>query len=169
MSRAAVKQDEQHSAEEEVVRCLLLPQQNATLLLPNTVIAEVTDYTPPETTEHSPDWFLGILSWRGRNVPLVSFDNFFEESSQGTPRQLAVLNSLNGNREIPFIAITISDLPRLVQVDQDSIEYIESGEHDDEQNDEQDAILARVNFSGEFAVIPNIDFIEDRIIQLGIQ
>ena len=167
MSRTAVKQNEQQqSSDKQDVRCLLLPQKKSTLLLPNTVIAEVTDYSPPETTEHSPEWLLGLLSWRGRNVPLVSFEDFFGDSSaQETPRQVAVLNSLNGNPEIPFIAISISDLPRLVIVDESSVEYLDNSS----KESEQDAVLARMNFSGEFVVIPNIDFIEDRVLQLGIQ
>jgi chemosensory pili system protein ChpC len=168
MSRTAVKKDtkQQSSTEDQVVRCLLLPQKNSTLLLPNTTVAEVTDYSPPVTTDHSPDWLLGLLSWRGRNIPLVSFENFFrEELSQETPRQVAVLNSLNGNPGVPFIAITISSLPRLVHLTASSVEYIDGGA----KKDDPEVILARMNFSGEYVVIPNIDYIEDRIVQLGIQ
>ena len=168
MSHSAVKNGErQQSVDNENVRCLLLPQKNITLLLPNTVVAEVTDYSPPETTEHSPDWLLGILSWRGRNVPLISFENLFGEGGiQTEPRQVAILNSLNGNPELPFMAISISELPRLAQVEGADIEYMEA---DDSRADEAEAILARVNFAGELVVIPNIDFIEDRVVQLGLQ
>jgi len=167
MSGIAVKQSRQkQSGDEQDLRCLLLPQKTSTLLLPNTAVAEVTDYFPPETTDHSPDWLLGLLSWRGQNVPLVSFESFFSGSAeQETPRQIAVLNSLNGNPEVPFIAVTISDLPRLALVSPSEIAYVEGGD----KEDDAEVILARMNFSGEFVVIPNIDFIEDRVIQLGIQ
>ena len=167
MSHSAVKKGEQLPIGDiQDIRCLLIPQRNSTLMLPNTVVAEVTDYSPPETTEHSPDWLLGILSWRGHNIPLISFENFFGDPvTEEAPRQVAVLNSLNGNHELPFIAITISDLPRLIQVNQSEIEYVEA----DSKEDEPEEILARMNFSGEFVVIPNIDFIEDRIVKLGIQ
>ena len=167
MSRTVTEQDEQLQADsEQVVRCLLIPQKNATLLLPGAVIAEVTDYTPPETSQFSPDWLLGILSWRGRNIPLVEFENLFGAVSiqEEIPNQVAVLNCLNGNQDISFIAITLNSLPHLVQVDSASIEYVE----EDLQEDESGAILARMNFSGEAVVVPNIDFIEERIRQLGI-
>ena len=64
--------------------------------------------------------------------------------TEEAPRQVAVLNSLNGNHELPFIAITISDLPRLIQVSQSEIEYVEA----DSKEDEPEEILARMNFSG---------------------
>ncbi|MCW8888970.1 MAG: chemotaxis protein CheW [Gammaproteobacteria bacterium] len=166
MSSAVEKTGDQIEVDEsQEVRCLLIPQRNSTLMLPNTVVAEVTDYSPPETTEHSPDWLLGLLSWRGRNIPLISFENFFGGADIKEPRQVAVLNSLNGNGELPFMAITISDLPRLAQVNRSSIEYIE----DDVDEGEAGPILARMNLSGEFVIIPNVDFLEDRVAQLGIQ
>ncbi|NOR52323.1 MAG: hypothetical protein GQ470_06845, partial [Gammaproteobacteria bacterium] len=104
MSRAVTEQDGQlQSDSEQVIRCLLIPQKNITLLLPGTLIAEITDYTPPETSQFSPDWLLGILSWRGRNIPLVEFENLFGEVPvQETPSQVAVLNCLNGNQDISF-------------------------------------------------------------------
>lgn len=172
MSRTAVTQAEQpREDEKQIVRCLLLSQKNSTLLLPNTAVAEVTDYTPPETTQYSPDWLLGIISWRGRNIPLIAFENLFGEPSvQETPRQVAVLNNLSGNPDLPFIAITISDIPRLVQVDSSSVNYIEGDAEEDESGEsEHEAILARMNVSGELVMLPNIDFIEERVIQLGIQ
>ncbi|HEA25842.1 MAG TPA: chemotaxis protein CheW [Ectothiorhodospiraceae bacterium] len=172
MSRVAVTEVEQsQESDKQVVRCLLLPQKNTTLLLPNTAVAEVTDYTPPETTQHSPDWLLGILSWRGRNIPLIAFENLFGEPSvQEKPRQVAVLNNMSGNPDLPFIAITISSIPRLIHVDNSSVDYIEgdAGEDKDEESGHE-AILARMNVAGEFVVLPNIEFIEDRVIQLGIQ
>ena len=172
MSRIAVTQAEQpQEGEKQVVRCLLLSQKNTTLLLPNTAVAEVTDYTPPETTQHSPDWLLGILSWRGRHIPLIAFENLFGEPSvQETPRQVVILNSMSGNPDLPFMAITISSIPRLVLVDSSSVDYIEgSAEENKDGESGHEAILARMNVAGEFVVIPNIDFIEDRVIQLGIQ
>ena len=80
-----------------------------------------------------------------------------------------MLNSLNGNPELPFIAITMGSLPRLLSLDGSSIEYATGEpEEGDPKEDESGAIIARVNVSGEPAVIPNINFIEDRIVQLGI-
>jgi len=172
MSHIAVTEVEQsQGSDKQVVRCLLLPQQNCTLLLPNTAVAEVTDYTPPETTQHSPDWLLGILSWRGRNIPLIAFENLFGEPSvHETPRQVVILNCLSGNPDLPFMGITISGIPRLEQVDSSLVNYIESTSEDDSDDEnEHEAILARMVVSGEFVVIPNIDFIEDRVVQLGIQ
>jgi len=171
MSRTTETEAAQLQAgEKQTVRCLLLSPGDVALLLPNTAIAEVTEYRPPETTQNAPDWFLGIFSWRGRRIPLVAFENFFKKSSaRKTPRQVAVLNSLNGNPELPFIAITMGSLPRLLSLDGSSIEYATGeSEEGDPKEDESGAIIARVNVSGEPAVIPNINFIEDRIVQLGI-
>lgn len=166
MSRAeVVASDLPQVDDKHGVRCLFLSQKNTTLLLPNTVVTEVTDYTPPETTQHSPDWLLGLLSWRGRNIPLVSFENLFGEPSvEKEPRHVAVLNSLSGNVDVPFFAITISSMPRLVIADENTAEYI-----GDDSEDDPEAILARMNVAGELVIIPNLDFIEERIVQLGIQ
>ncbi len=152
--------------EKQVVRCLLLPQKNTTLLLPNTVVTEVTDYTPPEITEHSPDWLLGILSWRGRQIPLITFEVFLGELlTQDEPNQVAVLNNLSGNPDLPFIAISISDIPRLIHVDSSLVAFADGNK----EKEEHEVVLARMVVAGEAVLVPNIDFIEERVRQLGIQ
>jgi len=105
------------------VRSQLIPLADMRLLLPTTCIAEIVDWQQPEAVDDAPAWLLGMLEWRGLRVPLLSF-----EAANGRPRgevsrrgRIAVLNGIGGDPELPFYALQLQGIPRLVQVDQASI------------------------------------------------
>ena len=54
---------------------LLLPLADRTLVLPNVAIAELIDYQPGSFDLDSPPWYLGLVSWRDRQIPLLSFES----------------------------------------------------------------------------------------------
>ncbi len=113
------------------VRSQLIPLAGMRLLLPTTCVAEIVDWQDPETVDDAPAWLLGMLEWRGLRIPLLSF-----EAANGGPRgevsrrgRIAVLNGIGGDPELPFYAIQLQGIPRLVQVDQANIGAIsEPGE-----------------------------------------
>ena len=113
------------------VRSQLIPLADMRLLLPTTCIAEIVDWREPEAVDGAPAWLLGILEWRGLRIPLLSF-----EAANGRPRgevsrrgRIAVLNGIGGDPELPFYALQLQGIPRLVQVDQANIGTIsEPGE-----------------------------------------
>lgn len=146
------------------VRCFTLPLHGMTLVLPNTVIAEVLDYRQPEQQGNMPDWMLGMLSWRGRSVPVIGFEKLLgeEQPRRGEESRLIICNTLNGNSRIPFIALQIEGIPHLIQVDNSMLEM------DGESEQTEPVIQANLRLQGESVIVPNIDVIEKMLEHLGI-
>ena len=160
---------EQVLSEEELadlsVRCLTLELHGLMLLLPNTLVAEVTEtieVTPAGSS--SPDWLRGFISWRGRNLPLVSFEHLLgmETVAHHDESRMVVLNTLNNNPQIPFIAMEIQGLPRLSSLKHGMLEYDENNKLD------EPVVLSGLRIEGESLIVPDIDAIERMLENLGI-
>lgn len=144
------------------VPCLRLVLKDCTVLLPNVAVAEVVGFSVPEPLADAPAWLLGIFTWREHRVPLISF----EAASGGEPppppvkeSRIAVLNTLNGNATVPYIALLTQGIPRLQVVKDEAIQTAES------------AALASVagvaELAEEILLIPDIDDLERRLSQLS--
>ena len=146
----------------DAVHCLLLPLNADIALLPNAAVAEVIPYTEPMTIEDAPDWLVGFINWRERRIPLV----MFEAASDGKVGRIhrgcriAVLNTLNGNNELPYIAMVTQGLPSLQIVRSNMIQYA------DRPTEQRQSIKAYVNLNGVAAIMPDIDELESRLMRI---
>lgn len=152
MRRVTVNQDE--------LRGVFLPIEESQLLLPNAAVAEVVSYKEPTTIPGAPEWFLGELEWRQQRIPIVSFEQALNitEKAQAKRVKIAICNTLNGSSELPFIGVVLQSIPRLVRVRTDNISY-------SDQEDLNPLILHKVLLQGESALIPNLDRLEEKVIQ----
>jgi len=148
----------------EAVHCLLIPLHEETMLLPNAAVAEVIAYSEPETISDAPDWLLGWLSWRDRKVPLISFEvasgRNIPDDLQGN--RIAVLNTLNSNPRVPYIAVMIQDIPKLRLIQHDSVT-----ERDDAVP--RQSVAGQLLADGEPVLVPDIDDLEMRVERLRSQ
>ncbi len=147
------------------VRCLIVPLSGATLILPNTAVAEVAEYRAPQPIGAAPGWLLGMMQWRGRSIPLLTFEQFvgLPAGAAGVHARAIVCNTLSGNVTLPFVALLAQGIPRLTGVKAEVLEPT------DQDGAEQEAVAARVRFAGEEALIPDLDAIERMLIRLGIK
>jgi chemosensory pili system protein ChpC len=145
------------------VRSFALPLNEMTLLLPSTVIAEVLDFREVEPAGHMPEWLLGMLSWRGRNVPLFSFEKLLGRETAGRKEEsrFVVCNTLNGSTRIPFFAIRITGLPHLLLLTNDMLVA-------DVAAVTEPVVLATFRLQGEQVLVPNLDVMEKMLEHLGI-
>ncbi len=148
----------------DVVHCLMITLTNETLLLPNAAVAEVVSFTSPEPLDGSPNWFLGRITWRERLVPLISFEDASITVAE-TPdvlqgSRIAILNTLNGNAALPYVAIVVQGIPRLSVIKNDSITTIEA------KPQNRQSVAEIVDVEGQSLVIPDIDDLEKRLQSL---
>lgn len=140
----------------DVIPSFYLPISNGNLLLPNVSVAEVVEFQELVEQE-GPEYFLGIIQWRGISVPLISYELANEQAfSFSTGSRVAVINSIGkDNERLPFFAIATQGIPRLVKISEDSIESAaeKSGP----------AEASRVRVDGEEASIPDLLFLESLI------
>jgi chemosensory pili system protein ChpC len=153
-----------HAKQLSVVHCLFIPLKDELLLLPNSNVAEVVSYEEPTPFSDAPPWLLGRVSWRERLIPLVSFGVISGKNKRSTVSKnsrIIVLNTLNGNRDLPYISIITQGIPHLESINEKNITYLE------EQPDEnRQSILRHVKVGEKNAMIPDIDDIEMRLIRL---
>ena len=154
------------AAEELMVRCLQLPLRGGQgLLVPNTTIAEVTGYLPPEPMAQAPNWLLGTVMWRGSSIPLVSFEVMLgnQDSMHSPHRRIAIVNTLRKDSLLPFFAIEIQGIPRLLQVGDDTLGANET------EKDNPAMVAGDYMLDGKSVMIPDLEVIEKMLLQLGLK
>lgn len=146
----------------DAIHCLTIPLYEETAMLPNSAIAEVVSYSSPEVVENAPEWFLGYVNWRDYRVPLISFEAISGKEVKPAKKssQIAVMNTLNGNTQVPYVAMLTQGIPSLAIVQEQSLE------HKNTDNDERQSIAAIVDVGGAELLIPDIDDIEQRLMRL---
>lgn len=147
--------------ESEIISSLYLPITDGKLVLPNVAVAEVIEYSRPKVKEGFPHYYLGDISWRGIDVPLLSFEevNGGDRPPKNTEVRIAVLNNTGtDSKRLPFVAILTQGLPRLVKVSEDIIQHASKSDLPAEHS--------RIRVDGEEAVIPNLNYLESLAINL---
>ena len=162
MNMSAVSQNTGQRQRLETVHCLLLPLNGDIAVLPNAAVAEISSYSKPEPVSDTPEWYLGKLTWRDRRIPLISFESASGGQSAEINRncRIAVLNTLNGNPNLPYIAIVIRGLPSLQVIRPDTVNFAEDA------TGGRQSINAGVKVNGTDAIVPDIDELESRILAL---
>jgi len=124
-----MKQTEEISS---VVRTQLLPLTGMNLVLPNTSIAEVISFQAIEPIKNSPDWLLGMASWRGVHIPVISFEkaNSVTTDEDSKITRIAVLNSSGSSKDLPFYGIVTQGIPKLLGVQKADINTVKKPDVD---------------------------------------
>ena len=136
---------------ESIVRTQIIPLTGMNLVLPNTSIAEVINYSKPSPIAGAPDWYLGMVSWRGINIPLVSFEkaNEVKAARKSKSTRIAVLNGVSGNDKLSFYGVVVQGIPRLASLDESSIQEI------NKPATELPLALSQTTIADQDAVIPD--------------
>ena len=143
------------------LRGVMLPVGSRLLLLPNSAVAEVIGYQEPNVGSSDPDWMLGSIEWRGRALPVISFELAMgrPQSDLGSQRaRIAVLNTLSGNRSLPYIGIYTLGISRLARVTAGNLS------EDSEEEPDSSLVLESVKINGQPAWIPDMDKLEELIL-----
>lgn len=144
------------------IRCILVPVGDVRLLLPNATVAEVITLPTAEPVAGAPDWLLGRIAWRGWRVPLVSFTTLCGagEGDAELSSRVAVLKTLGGNPELPFIAVVTQGFPRLTTLNAELIIPTHDG------SSLPPGIRAQVLVRDDVAVIPDLEGMETELLAL---
>jgi len=143
------------------IHCVLIPAGSLRLLLPNSLIAEVVAQPPVQPLRGKPAWVLGSITWRGQQVPLVSYTQLVGAVDRDTTQsvRVAVLRTLGGDPRLPFVALMTQGFPRLTALNPDLIVPVDDG-----------ASLptgerARALVGDDVAVIPDLEWLEAELLE----
>jgi chemosensory pili system protein ChpC len=159
MSGADTKGVGQMEATEDKVRSLWIPLREMNLLLPNVAVAEIGSYRAPEAQADMPEWFLGMVKWRGQSIPVISLEAVCGLDSPSNPvfSRLMIVNSVCPGSPIEHYAIVTAGLPGLIQFgDETADEVVEY---------ENDGLKCIVRIGQEEAVIPDLEFLQNLLEQ----
>lgn len=139
---------------QDSVRTLIIPLQGHNLLLPNVAVAEVIPYIRPRAIEGGPAWLLGAISWRGLNIPLISFDRLHGQEDADTLAQarIAIFNSVQAGSGLGFYALVTAGIPQLKRVNAEAIQELSA--------EAADGILSQVQIGDILAAIPDLAALE---------
>lgn len=101
------------------IRTIMAPLTEGHVLLPNSAVAEVLSYTPPEPIKKAPAWVLGELAWHGWQVPVISYEQMInvDKRSPVTSRtRILIIKTLGESTQVNYIGLLVQGLPRLKKV-----------------------------------------------------
>lgn len=141
---------------EQTINTLLLPMRGFHVVLPQTLVAEITQRPQVRAVREAPQWMLGTFDWRAARVPLLRFESLCGgEPGEGRPStRIAILYGLEG---LAFYAMELHAIPHPLILREDMIS-------DDANAGLGEGVVARhIRIGGQPAVIPNAVGIERRI------
>ncbi len=139
------------------VYSLLIPLADARLLVPRACVAEVIGFQTPAPMESAPPWYLGLVNWSARMLPLVSFEGTcgaMAPPASGRSR-IVVFHALGGRVECGYIAIVSQGFPQLVRVSNDVVRPDNSRSFS-----ERSPVLCQVRMLNETPLIPDLERLE---------
>lgn len=96
------------------IHTLVLPLNAYSLLLPSALIAEVVNATELSSLPLAPPWLRGMMNWRSRPVPIVSFDYLLGNDMPpvNARSKIVVFYPLEGRNPWEFFGIVSSAEPQ---------------------------------------------------------
>jgi len=148
------------------LKCLLLPLQSGTLLLPNSVVAEIV----PAQRHHRggdssrPDWYIGHIEWRGTSLPLISLESLFDSVAREFPAKssFVVLHRLQDTDGEDYYAVYIDGIPHFQFVDEAAVQTLSTAPN-------MPYIAHEVSIDGASAMIPDLDAVERKLDTLDAE
>jgi chemosensory pili system protein ChpC len=144
------------------IRAVVIPLHSGHLLLPNATVAEVIGYEQPTRLDGRPDWMMGTIIWRQQHVPVVSFEETIgrNRGELGHRAHIVVCNTLNGDRKMPYIGLVATGIPRLLRVQENNLEPIDS------EPVGRETVLGVARLNGDEVWIPDLDSLEGMVRQI---
>src|SRR5450432_1442582 len=100
---------------------LLVPLAGERLIVPRACVAEVIGYQAPSEMTNAPPWYVGLVSWGGHSVPVVSFEGAFGQELPvvSNRTRIVVFHASGGKLESGYFGMLTQGFPQLVRVNAD--------------------------------------------------
>lgn len=147
-------------SEETELYGLLVPLLDERLLVPRACVAEVTSFQPLQEMPGAPPWYLGIQSWNGRGVPVVSFEGACGKRIPviGGRTRIVIFTCLGQKLPAGHFGIATQGFPQLVRVSPQVIAADNSRAFP-----ERSPVLCQVRMVNELPLIPDLERLEEMI------
>ncbi|MEY2855463.1 MAG: hypothetical protein RL030_2595 [Pseudomonadota bacterium] len=139
------------------IYALLVPLDSERLLVPRGCVAEVVGYQTPQEMTGAPPWYLGVITWNGRKVPLVSFEGAAgADVSPPTGRsRVVILNAVSAQVDAGYVAVLSQGFPQLVRISPELVKLDASRTFADDS-----PVICQVHMLNESPLVPDLDRLE---------
>ena len=159
MSGSDTREVAQMEGTRDKVRSLWVPLREMNLLLPNVAVAEIGSYRAPEARADMPEWFLGMVKWREKTIPVISLEAVCGLNVPSNPvfSRLMIVNSVSPGSPIEHYAVVTAGLPGLIRFGDDTADEVVEYEND--------GLKCIVRIGQEEAVIPDLEYLQGLLEQ----
>lgn len=141
---------------------LLIPLVDGRLIIPRACVAEVVGFQTPSEMTGAPPWYIGTITWNGRQVPLVSFEGACGQSipaASGRSR-VVIFHAIGTRLESGYFGLVSQGFPQLVRVGSDVVRPDNSRVFS-----ERSPIVCQVRMVNETPWVPDLERLEDMIAE----
>jgi chemosensory pili system protein ChpC len=144
----------------EELYSLLVPIADSRLIVPRICVAEVAGLGQLHLSESGPDWLIGSVGWKGREVPLVSFEAACgADTPEIVSRTRAVIFHGSHPEGGPFFALLSQGLPQLVRINREVV-----GPDESQSWPEGAPVLCRIRMVNEYPLVPDFERLEEMLM-----
>ena len=141
---------------------LLVPLAGERLIVPRACVAEVIGYQVPSEMTNAPPWYLGLVNWNGRNVPIVSFEGTMGLTlpTVSTRTRIVMFHAAGGKLQSGFFGMLTQGFPQLVRVNAEVIRPDPSRSFP-----ERSPVICQVRMVNETPLIPDLECLAQMIAE----
>jgi chemosensory pili system protein ChpC len=141
---------------------LLVPLAAERLLIPRSCVAEVIGFQPPSEMTGAPPWYLGLVGWSGRHVPLISFEGCCGENipPASSRSRIVILHAVSPRIDCGYIALVAQGFPQLVRVSREIVAV-----DDSRSFPSRSPIICQISMLNESPLVPDLDRLESMIAE----
>jgi len=141
---------------------LLVPLAGERLIVPRACVAEVIGYQTPAEMTNAPPWYLGLVSWGGRSIPVISFEGALGQNlpSVSSRTRLVVFHAAAGKLPCGYFGLLTQGFPQLVRVNADVVRPDPSRSFG-----ERSPAICQVRMINESPLIPDLERLEQMIAE----
>jgi len=142
------------------IRTIMAALLEGHVLLPNSAVAEVLEFTALEPFKKGPAWLLGETAWRGWQVPVINYQRLVDDKAGDavTPKaRILIIKTLGESTQVNYIGLVIQGLPRLKTVTAETLQ-------EQKMNKLPKGLFSKVNIDDLPALIPELAYLT-RIVE----
>ena len=144
------------------LRTILAPLNEGYVLLPNSAVGEILNFTSPEPFKQGPAWLLGEIAWHGWQGPVVNYERLIKDNGITTitsKSRILIVKTLGESTQVNYIGLLIQGLPRLKKVSAETLQETETEEL-------PETVFSKVSIDNLQAFIPELGDLT-RVIELA--
>ncbi|MFZ8982995.1 MAG: chemotaxis protein CheW [Steroidobacteraceae bacterium] len=139
---------------------LLVPLADERLLVPRACVAEVAALPALQPMPGAPAWYLGIMAWNGRSIPVVSFEGACGQPlpGGGGRSRVVIFSCLGRKLPVGYFGVVTQGFPQLLRISPNVITA-----DDTRVFGARSPVLCQVKMVNELPLVPDLERLEDMI------